>query len=142
MLSVVFRSNGRADPKTRAYFFTVGMGMLAALVSSVLDHARTGFESLWVWYVTAVGTFALVACVTMGALDKPTRVDLMVYIAAMVLLILIGPLGTLVHVQANLVGGSTFILERFLRGAPFLAPLLYTNMGLLGLVALLDPGEH
>ena len=66
----------------------------------------------------------------------------MVYIAAMVLLILSGPLGTLVHVQANLVGGSTFILERFLRGAPFLAPLLYTNMGLLGLVALLDPGEH
>ena len=128
--------------KTRAYFFTVGMGMLAALVSSVLDHARTGFESPWVWYVTAVGTFALVACVTMGALDKPTRADLMVYIAAMVLLILSGPLGTLVHVQANLVGGSTFILERFLRGAPFLAPLLYTNMGLLGLVALLDPGEH
>ena len=34
--------------KTRAYFFTVGMGMLAALVSSVLDHARTGFESPWV----------------------------------------------------------------------------------------------
>ena len=33
-------------------------------------------------------------------------------------------------------------LEGVLRGAPFLAPLLYTNMGLLGLVALLDPGEH
>jgi len=29
--------------KTRAYFFIVGMGLVAALVSSVLDHARTGF---------------------------------------------------------------------------------------------------
>lgn len=127
--------------KTRAYFFTVGMGMLAALVSSVLDHARTGFESPWVWYVTAVGTFAAVAAVAMGSVEKPSRVDVVVYITAMVILIVSGPIGTMIHVQANLVGESTFVLERFLRGAPFLAPLLYTNMGLLGLVVLLDPEE-
>jgi len=31
--------------------------------------------------------------------------------------------------------------ERFLRGAPFLAPMLFANMGTLGLIALLDPRE-
>lgn len=30
----------------------------------------------------------------------------------------------------------------FIRGAPFLVPLLYANMGLLGLLARLDPGEE
>jgi hypothetical protein len=29
--------------------------------------------------------------------------------------------------------------ELFIRGAPFLAPLLFANMGALGLIALLDP---
>jgi len=128
--------------KTRAYFFTVGMGMLAALLSSVLDHARTGFESPWVWLATGVGTFGMAAAVTMGALDSPTRTDLRVYVAAMVLLIVSGPIGTLVHVEANLVGDSVVVIERFLRGAPFMAPLLYANMGLLGLVVLLDPRER
>ena len=60
----------------------------------------------------------------------------------MVLLIVIGPIGSALHVRANLVGESTVVVERFLRGAPFLAPLLFSNMGLLGLIALLDPTER
>ena len=84
----------------------------------------------------------MAAAVTMGALDSPTRTDLRVYVAAMVLLIVSGPIGTLVHVEANPVGDSVGVIERFLRGAPFMAPLLYANMGLLGLVVLLDPRER
>jgi hypothetical protein len=33
------------------------------------------------------------------------------------------------------------VQERFVRGAPFLAPMLYANMGAIGLLALLDPQE-
>jgi len=33
--------------KTRAYFFIVGLGTLATVISSVLDHARTGFQNPW-----------------------------------------------------------------------------------------------
>lgn len=51
--------------------------MVAALVSSVLDHARIGFLESGVWVATAVGSFGLVAVVTMGAIDQPTRVDLL-----------------------------------------------------------------
>ncbi len=127
--------------KTRAYFFIVGMGTLAALISSVLDHARAHFENPWLWVPTAVGVFATVVAVTLGAIDRPTRSDLLTYVAAMLLLIVIGPIGTVLHINANLVGRSTVVVERFLRGAPFLAPLLFSNMGLLGLITLLDPRE-
>lgn len=127
--------------KTRAYFFIVGMGILAALVSSVLDHARTGFAEPGIWLATAVGVFGMVTAVTMGAIDKPSRTDYLTYIVAMLLLLLVGPLGTFFHVEADLVAHNTIVLERFIRGAPFLAPLLYTNMGLLGLLVLLDPRE-
>ncbi|GIX47840.1 MAG: hypothetical protein KatS3mg131_2051 [Candidatus Tectimicrobiota bacterium] len=127
--------------KTRAYCYMVSLGILAALVSSVLDHARTGFTHPAIWGGTAVGIFGMVVAASLGGLAQPTRGDLYTYLVAMLLLLLIGPLGTYFHVQANLVGKSTIVIERFLRGAPFLAPLLYTNMGVLGLIALLDPRE-
>jgi len=45
-------------------------------------------------------------------------------------------------VQSNLTAQGTFVGERFLRGAPALAPLLFANMGTIGLIALLDPAER
>jgi hypothetical protein len=128
--------------KTRAYFYIVGMGMIAALISSVLDHARTGFDGPGVWIATGVGVFGLVAAVMMGALDRPTPFDVATYAVAMGLLIATGPLGSLLHIQANLIAGNTIVIERFLRGAPFLAPMLYANMGIIGLLVLLETPEQ
>ena len=34
------------------------------------------------------------------------------------------------------------VMERFIRGAPVLAPLLFANMGALALIAILDPVEE
>lgn len=127
--------------KTRAYFFMVSMGILIALISSVFDHARTGFNNLWLWVPTIAGAFAAVVAATMGALDRPTRQDVAVYTGTMLLLILVGVLGAALHVNADLTQQTVFVPERFLRGAPVLAPMLFANMGLLGLLALLPPHE-
>jgi len=78
----------------------------------------------------------------MGALDRPHRSDLLTYGAAMVLMIAVGVLGALLHVNTNLIDQGTIVGERFLRGAPILAPLLFANMGTLGLIVLLDPSER
>jgi uncharacterized membrane protein YdjX (TVP38/TMEM64 family) len=59
----------------------------------------------------------------------------------MLLLIAVGVVGALLHVGFNLVAQGTVVVERFIRGAPFLAPLLFSNMGTLGLIVLLDPAE-
>ena len=59
----------------------------------------------------------------------------------MILLILVGVIGFLLHIQADLTAQRVVVPERFLRGAPFLAPLLFANMGLIGLITLLDPAE-
>ncbi|HEC23892.1 MAG TPA: hypothetical protein ENI95_13340, partial [Chloroflexi bacterium] len=73
--------------KTRAYFFMVGMGTLATVLSSVLDHARVRFENPWLWVPTIAGVFGTVVAVALGAIDKPTRADLITYTGAMLLLI-------------------------------------------------------
>ena len=114
------------------------MGTLAALVSSVLDHARAGFAGGWLWYAAAVGVFGTVVPVAFAAMDTPSRMDVAAYAAAMLLLIATGVAGSILHVRADLVFEYTVVIERFLRGAPPLAPLLFSNMGMLGLLALLD----
>jgi hypothetical protein len=128
--------------KTRAYFFMVSMGSLATVISSVLDHARVHFQNPWLWLPTTIGIFGTVAAFMMGALDRPQRSDLFTYSTAMALMIAVGVLGAILHVNTNLIDQGTIVGERFLRGAPILAPMLFANMGTLGLIVLLDPSER
>jgi ethanolamine transporter EutH len=60
----------------------------------------------------------------------------------MILMIVVGLIGAVLHVNTNLVGQGEIVVERFVRGSPLLGPLLYANVGMLGLVALLDPAER
>jgi hypothetical protein len=128
--------------KTRAYFFIVGMGALATVISSVLDHARTNFSNPWLWLPTSIGIFGTVVAVVLGATEKPSRSDLMTYFAAMILMILVGVLGSGLHVLQNLTTQAQIVDERFLRGAPVLAPLLFSDIGTIGLMVMLDPAER
>ncbi len=128
--------------KTHAYFFMVGMGTLATVISSVLDHARTGFENPWLWIPTVSGVFGMVVAVALGVVHRPSRADLITYTLTMLLLIGVGVVGAVLHIQDNLTSRGVFVVERFIRGAPVLAPLLFANMGTLGLIALLDPVER
>ena len=65
----------------------------------------------------------------------------MVIIKKILSAIIIGLIGLVLHVQADLTSQSVIVPERFLRGAPPLAPLLFANMGIVGLAVLLPPDE-
>jgi hypothetical protein len=125
-------------PKTRAYFLMVALFILVTMLSSVLDHARTNFINPWLWLPTVVGGFATFAAFWMGALDRLDRSDLQTFVVAMGLMIAVGLTGAVLHVLRDLPGQGALVVERFVFGAPLLAPLLFANMGLLGLLVLLD----
>ena len=127
--------------KTRAYFFLVGLGALASLISMVFDHARTGFQNPWLWVSASVAIFGTVVPIALGMQEKPARADLVTFIIAMLALILLGMTGMLLHINENLISDGKIVTERFIRGAPFLAPMLFADMGTLGLISLLDPRE-
>jgi hypothetical protein len=111
------------------------------VISSVLDHARTNFENPWLWLPTGIGIFGTVVALVLGAINSPRRSDLVIYVVAMVLLVIVGVTGVVLHILHNLAQENTIVVERFLRGAPFLAPMLFSDMGALGLVVLLNPRE-
>ena len=128
--------------KTRAYFFIVSIGLLATTISSVLDHARVKLEDPWVWIPTVAGIFAVVVSALLGFISRPSRNDLITYAMTMVLMCLVGIVGFVLHVNTNLIANGSILFERFVRGSPFLAPLVFANWGLIGLVALLSPVEE
>jgi hypothetical protein len=117
---------------------SLGPIFLAATLSSVMDHSRIHFQNPWFWVPTAAGVFGTVVAVTMGALEERRRFDLLTYAGSMLLLMLVGAVGAVLHVENNLSVGGAIVVERFIRGAPLMAPLLFANMGLLGLVVLFD----
>jgi hypothetical protein len=127
--------------KTKAYFFIVGIGTLITLVSSVLDHSHANFANPWTWIPTVAGIFATAVIFCLAIIDQPTHTDLLTYAATMILMAIVGMLGTALHISQNLIAQGTIVDERFLRGAPILAPLLFANMASLGLITLLDSSE-
>ncbi len=128
--------------KTRAYLMIVSLFALITVISSTFDHARTHFANPWLWLPLAAGIFAAVVATALGLIEHPTRADMITYAAAMILLIVVGAVGALLHARSNLVAENLIVVERFIRGSPLFAPLLYANVGLLGLIALLDPNER
>ena len=109
--------------------------------SSTLDHARLNFGNPWLWVPIAVGVFGTAITVTLGFIDKPTHGDFITYTGAMALLIIVGLVGAILHIESELVQGSLIVKERLLRGPPALGPLLFCNVGILGFLVLLDPVE-
>jgi len=80
--------------------------------------------------------------VVLGTLEHPSRADLFTYLFAMLLMIVVGVVGLGLHISQNLTTQGVIVGERFIRGAPFLAPLLFTNIGAIGLIALMNPTER
>ena len=127
--------------KTRAYMLITAIFILATLISSVLDHARIRFDNVWVWLPVAAALFGFTTSLCLGILRRPNPGDVVVHSVAMLLLILVGIVGFVLHAESSLTTSGLVVVERFLRGSPILAPLLFCNVGLMGLLALLDPRE-
>ena len=128
--------------KTRGYLIMLSLGILVTLISSVLDHAREGFDNIWLWLPTLIAFFTMIVALSIAfSKQQPSTADLFVYFYSQVLMVLVGLLGLWFHIQANLISENAIVVERFLRGAPFMAPLLFSNMGMIGLAILWDPSE-
>lgn len=128
--------------KTRAYLLIVAIFILATLISSVLDHARFGLDNAWVWLPVTAALFGFTTSLYLGIISRPSSGDITAHVAAMLLLIAVGVIGFVLHSGSSLTSAGQIVIERFLRGSPLLAPLLFCNVGLMGLLALLAPAEE
>jgi hypothetical protein len=130
--------NRMVDPRSVEWtrwilLFTLG-GFIGNFVFSLTDHAENGFFYPTEW------TPVVASAVAVGFLAVPfaTRISVQfIYLCGIILLIeaVIGMWGFVLHAAANLYGPSIHPFANFIYGAPPMAPLLFPNLAILGLIS-------
>jgi hypothetical protein len=116
-------------------------GFLGNFVFSLTDHATNGFFRAVEWLPVASSAFA-VSFLLVPFLVRVGRRFLILCAGVLILQALVGVLGFLLHAAADIEGPSSSAFENIVHGAPPLAPLLFPNLVLLGLIALWVLNRH
>ena len=114
--------------------FTLG-GFVGNFVFSLADHAENGFFFAVEWVPVAASAVAIgFLCVPL--LMRVSRIFIDVSAAVLVLEAGVGLWGFALHTMGNLRGPSVHALDNFIYGAPPMAPLLFPNLMVLGIIGL------
>lgn len=116
-------------------------GFIGNFVFSLTDHAQNGFFNPIEWLPVATSALAI------GFLLVPFLVSIDRRFLALCALVLVaqaivGVAGLAFHAASALRQPGATLLERILSGAPPMAPLLFPNLVVLGLIALWVLARH
>ena len=114
--------------------FTLG-GFAGNFVFSVADHAQNGFYYPLEWVPVAASAIAI-GFLAVPLIMRVSRVFIDLCAAVLLLEAAVGLWGFILHTDANLHGPSTHAFDNFVNGAPPMAPLLFPNLMVLGIIAL------
>jgi hypothetical protein len=124
--------------KTQVLMGLVALGFLGATLTSYLDHAQYGYTAPeWIPVFAGLLAFLYTSAVTLWPDLDP--IDARGLLATLLGMVVVGLLGLAFHLSRDLADTGQLTLERLRSWAPILAPLLFTDLGLLGLVSALRP---
>lgn len=110
-------------------------GFIGNFVFSLADHAGNGFFNSLEW-VPVVASAIAVGFLAVPLLMRVSRQYVDLCAAILLLEAGVGLWGFLLHAGRNLRGPSIHAFDNFIYGAPPMAPLLFPNLMVLGVIAL------
>ena len=110
-------------------------GFIGNFVFSLADHAANGFFFKLEW-VPVVASALAVGFLAVPLLTRVSRAFIDACAAVLLVEAAVGLWGFLLHTSANLKGPSIHGFDNFVYGAPPMAPLLFPNLMVLGIIAL------
>jgi hypothetical protein len=131
--------NRMVDPETLEWpQWVLGLalgGFIGNFIFSLADHAGNGFFNPLEWAPVVASAIAI------GFMAVPLMVEVsrqFIDLCAAILLLEagVGLWGFILHATANLRGPSMHPFDNFINGAPPMAPLLFPNLMVLGIIAL------
>jgi hypothetical protein len=131
--------NRMVDPETREWagwvlFMALG-GFVGNFVFSLADHAGNGFFDVREW-VPVMASAIAVGFLLVPLLMRVTRRYIDLCAAILLFEAGVGLWGFVLHAMANLQGPSVHAFDNFIYGAPPMAPLLFPNLMVLGIIGL------
>ena len=123
--------------RDRHFLWLVGLGFTASTITSVIDHAQYGY-TFYKMIPIIFGLFASSVVIYIAISKEWTKGDENVFLWTMIFAVIIGVLGFGFHLSSDLAGTGTLSLERILAFAPVLAPLLFSDLGMLGLLVVAE----
>jgi len=131
--------NRMVDPESEEWaqwvlLLTLG-GFLGNFVFSLADHAGNGFFNPLEW-VPVVASAIAAGFLAVPLLMRVSRPYIDLCAAVLVLEAGVGLWGFFLHAAGNLRGPSVHPFDNFIYGAPPMAPLLFPNLMVLGIIAL------
>jgi len=114
--------------------FTLG-GFIGNFTFSLVDHAGNAFFFKAEW-VPVAGSAAAIGFLSVPLLIRVSRTFLDATAAVLIVQAGIGLWGFVLHAIGNLKGPSIHAFDNFIYGAPPLAPLLFPNLTVLGIIGL------
>jgi hypothetical protein len=121
--------------RDRHFLWLVALGFAASTLTSIIDHAQYGY-TFYKLIAIIFGLFASSVIISLCVSKSWSKGDELVYFWTMITAIVVGILGFGFHLSADLAGTGALSLERILAFAPVLAPLLFSDLGLLGLLVV------
>lgn len=121
--------------RERHFLWLVGLGFGASALTSIIDHGQYGY-GLYKLIPIAYGLFATSVVLTLAVSRTWSRADELTYVWTMVAAFVVGVMGFAFHLSGDLAETGQLSLERILVFAPVLAPLLFCDLGMLGLIVV------
>lgn len=131
----------RLHHRTHYLMWLLALGFLTTTIVVILDHARGGFTNFVEWVPVVAGLFGFWTVTLMAMMSEPYEVEAAVFTWSMLGNILVGITGFALHLSADLTATGQLTLDGLLQKAPILAPLLFSNLGLFGLLTVIEPGR-
>ncbi len=123
--------------RDRHFLWLVGLGFAASTITSIIDHAQYGY-TFYKMIPIIFGLFASSVVIYLAVSKEWTKGDENVFLWTMICAVIVGVLGFGFHLSSDLAGTGTLSLERILAFAPVLAPLLFSDLGMLGLLVVAE----
>src|SRR5262245_5660092 len=138
-LGLLLIANRMVDPDSREWAQWVLLlalgGFVGNFIFSLTDHAQNGFFNRAEW-IPVVSSALAIGLLVVPFISRVTTSYLWLCAGGLGLQALVGIAGFLLHARATLARPAAGLFEKIIGGPPALAPLLFPNLVVLGLIAL------
>ena len=114
---------------TRRLLIVISFWFFVTAIIAYFDHAITNFTNIYTWIPIYIGIFAAIV-VLLHAYSKQDKGLDSLLLATIIISVVVGILGFAFHLNADLAGRGTIVWTKIFYQAPFLAPLLYADLGI------------